>query len=101
MNLTFGISFGIISVVKATDLYAEGHFLYSCILHHINIGMNIYPDLFPKIRGRPWLSMLYSDYKPFLIKINSMFPIAALAWKEEMWAKGNGDKLMVYSKWLY
>ena len=30
-----------------------------------------------------------------------MIPISELSWKEERWSKGNGDKLMVYSKWLY
>ena len=30
-----------------------------------------------------------------------MIPIVALSWKECRWSKGNGDNLIVYSKWLY
>ena len=51
INLNFGISWGIISVVKATDSHAEGHLLHSCILQHIIIGMKIYPYLFASRAG--------------------------------------------------
>ena len=55
-NLNFGISWVIVSVVKATTLHAEGHLLHSCILQHITIGMNIYPDLFSSRAGEDLVS---------------------------------------------
>ena len=51
MNLNFGILWVIISVVKATASYADGHLLHYCILQHITIGRKIHPYLFA---SRAW-----------------------------------------------